>query len=159
MRQQLFTMILAFVVQYFLIAICAAYPQPPFTQTKGIHKRSFDMLDNSGFSFGGTFGKRAFDRLDDSAFGLVKRSIAKRAFDRLDSGDFGLRRKRAFDRLSDSDFGLMKRSIPADADSFREELVNELASSIQALRRAREFEEVHGEPPQPFVVVQYDDEP
>ncbi|EPB72226.1 hypothetical protein ANCCEY_08693 [Ancylostoma ceylanicum] len=75
--------------------------------------------------------KRAFDRIARAEFDLTGLR-RKRSFDRISRAEFGLRRKRALDRIGGSEFGLIKRSV--DYYPAREELIDDLADSIVALR-------------------------
>ncbi|CAB3408208.1 unnamed protein product [Caenorhabditis bovis] len=121
-----------------LISICAAYPylvlaEPNYSTSRHLVKRAFDRFDNSGVF---SFGAKRLDRLDDLENEYEDRK--KRAFDRLDNADFGLRRKRSFDRMGGTEFGLMKRSAGRVSD--RDQLIENLADSIAALRQARSIE-------------------
>uniref|UniRef100_A0A1I7T938 Uncharacterized protein n=1 Tax=Caenorhabditis tropicalis TaxID=1561998 RepID=A0A1I7T938_9PELO len=155
-------------LQCLLIGFSAAYPYlivPNAAATasgdsRRLVKRAFDRFDNSGVF---SFGAKRFDRYDEeNPYGYVldshifKRSVpafvsipSKKAFDRMDHSDFfGAKRKRSFDRIGGTEFGLMKR-----AGAPREQLIDNLAESIIALRRAARETEGGSQP----VLINYED--
>ncbi|CAI2312739.1 unnamed protein product [Caenorhabditis sp. 36 PRJEB53466] len=171
MSQKLLSPIQLLLLQCVLIGFAAAYPYVivPSSGSSGdrrLVKRAFDRFDNSGVF---SFGAKRLDRYDDDAGfgyggydeagGIFKRSAepyhfvslpSKKAFDRLDASDFfGAKRKRSFDRIGGTEFGLMKRSISED----RENLIDNLAESITALRKVREARSSGSQP----VMVTYED--
>ncbi|KAK5986739.1 hypothetical protein GCK32_011956, partial [Trichostrongylus colubriformis] len=148
-------------IQIALLAICSAYPyvlSPDYefsdaveSPIPGLTKRAFDRLDSNDFGLlKRSLAKRAFDRVDFADFGFRRKRAfdrisraefgfegfrRKRAFDRLSMADFGFRKKRAFDRVTGTEFGLIKRSPYTD----RDELIEELATSIAAMGRGAPF--------------------